>query len=336
MSSKLRSKLLLTAPLLAIVTTAVLSFSNIVFAQTFSQGDHLLAANVTTGVTWRDPLDAKTGDLVEFRMLAQNIDANTTINNVIVKGIIPSTVGTNTLTAQAMVSADNAASFTDSVTLNITDPGMHHLVYAPGHVRIFAANYNGQNCTAANGCPGPDSVATTGVNVGNLGYGESAQVLYKAYIIKDDQASPSPSASPSTSPSASPSMSPSASPSMSPSVSPSPSSGNNLQCPNGTKFDKVEGNNIICILIDQNQTQSQTQNNNQNITITNPAPTSTGAVLGQTIVKELPRTGLPLLAWATMALVPAGYGLKKFGKNQVEDNSESATYIWENREFKKA
>lgn len=46
---------------------------------------------------------------------------------------------------------------------------------------------------------------------------------------------------------------------------------------------------------------------------------------------ELPKTGLPLVAWALAGLLPAGFKIK--GK-RAQKSSISANNIWEQRQFK--
>lgn len=50
-------------------------------------------------------------------------------------------------------------------------------------------------------------------------------------------------------------------------------------------------------------------------------------------VQELPKTGLPLLAWALGAFLPAGLGVKGYGKNP-KGNRHDPNYLWESRRFK--
>lgn len=88
------------------------------------------------------------------------------------------------------------------------------------------------------------------------------------------------------------------------------------------------------------QSQSQSQSQTQTVNITNPAPViqtfgnvgvgTSGRVLG---VKELPKTGLPALIWSALALIPTGFGLRKFRslKKVLADNPN---FIWEERQFK--
>lgn len=50
-------------------------------------------------------------------------------------------------------------------------------------------------------------------------------------------------------------------------------------------------------------------------------------------VKELPKTGLPALAWASLAFLPAGMRLKRFAKVK-EDFSNNPNFLWEQRKFR--
>ena len=49
--------------------------------------------------------------------------------------------------------------------------------------------------------------------------------------------------------------------------------------------------------------------------------------------KELPKTGLPLLAYGAAAFIPVGFRFRRFGKAK-EDSSAKASFIWEDRQFK--
>lgn len=60
------------------------------------------------------------------------------------------------------------------------------------------------------------------------------------------------------------------------------------------------------------------------------ATTVDGQVLA---VKELPKTGLPALAWAALAFIPTGFGIKRLGRIKKENESDP-DYLWEDRQFK--
>lgn len=65
-------------------------------------------------------------------------------------------------------------------------------------------------------------------------------------------------------------------------------------------------------------------------TVTPTPVSSTGQVLGS---QELPKTGLPALAWVTAALIPVGLKLSRFYKVKGQ-LTDSPNYLWEERQFK--
>lgn len=50
------------------------------------------------------------------------------------------------------------------------------------------------------------------------------------------------------------------------------------------------------------------------------------------VAQELPKTGLPFLAWTLAGLIPFGFRLRKFGKG-VQADEGKPNYIWQKREF---
>ncbi len=86
-----------------------------------------------------------------------------------------------------------------------------------------------------------------------------------------------------------------------------------FDCPSGTNK-KVSGNEVIC-------------------EIGQPIRVEVAGVT-QTQAKELPKTGLPLLAWAAGAFIPAGLGLKRFGRGISFDMESNANFLWEERQYK--
>jgi hypothetical protein len=137
---------------------------------------------------------------------------------------------------------------------------------------------------------------------------------------------------------------------------PTPTSGggqNNLQCPSGL-VGIISGSMILCLQQSQQQTQTATGGsvsltlNGAQVTATptpiqsGPTPTSAPAqasttkteVAGVSNVTALPKTGLPIAAWALSGLLPAGLGIKKFGKHN-NDNRNVAQYLWQEREYLK-
>ncbi len=51
-------------------------------------------------------------------------------------------------------------------------------------------------------------------------------------------------------------------------------------------------------------------------------------------VEQLPKTGLPLIAWSLVGFLPAGWGLRKLSRFN-KDNADSALYTWQKRQFDK-
>lgn len=102
----------------------------------------------------------------------------------------------------------------------------------------------------------------------------------------------------------------------------------------------------------QQQQQTQQQFNNQVVTLAgqpaSPVSSGVGAPMAvRTVeekqapqvtqiageVRELPRTGIPAVAWGFIGLLPLGLSLRKFGRS-VKENI-TANYLWEERQFKK-
>lgn len=121
-----------------------------------------------------------------------------------------------------------------------------------------------------------------------------------------------------------------------------PNCQNATQCGFNPPIPPVQGAPAAPINITNNNSSSSTSSssntNNNNITVSAPAApvtfgsvgVGTNQVLG---VKELPKTGLPLLAWVAAAFIPAGFRLRKLGSIKKElDNDPN--FIFEDRKFK--
>lgn len=262
-------------------------------ANSFLTGDIMTDTNNTTGNgAWSDPVNGNPGEIIEFRIVAQNQTAGVTASNVIVTASLPGNPST-TLSASGNVSAAGFTTTSDTATVNVLGGSQQSLVYVPGHARVFSPS-------CPSGCAAGDSVTSSGINVGDLGPGESAQILFKAGITNVVVASPSPSPSPSPTPSPSPSPSPS--------PTPSPAAA------------AAAGG--------QSQSQSQSVSVTQNVTQTN------NQTVNAVPAKQLPKTGLPLLSWVGASFLPLGFGLKKFGKQVKNEMENDPKYIWEKRQYK--
>ncbi len=175
----------------------------------FQTGNIFDGGNRTDRITnWEDPVSADPGEVIEFRVLVQNV-GQTNIDNTSVRASFPGSDTTN-ITATALLSGAGADDVSDTVTVNVSGTTGQRLVYIPGHTLKW-----GPGCSS--GCALPDGITVHGLSLGTVepGTENSYQVTFKAYVSNQV---PSPSPSPSVSPSPSPSPSPSVSPS--PSLSP--------------------------------------------------------------------------------------------------------------------
>lgn len=121
----------------------------------------------------------------------------------------------------------------------------------------------------------------------------------------------------------------------------------------------VSGSQVICLNVQQQQGQTQTATGGSstsnssatgggggsstvNINSYNQERERVGFVAPSVVhvagaapsvqVQELPKTGLPLAGWLLSGFLPAGLGLKRFGKGSAK-TSESANSLWQKREF---
>lgn len=82
--------------------------------------------------------------------------------------------------------------------------------------------------------------------------------------------------------------------------------------------------------------QVNTNTNTINNTVTvaaAPAVIQTVAAPQVLGVKELPKTGLPALAWSALAFIPAGFRMRGFRKIK-KDIENDPHFIWDERQYK--
>jgi hypothetical protein len=346
----IRSKLIITglvaamtfalSPIALVATNSYTARAQQQVPGEFRTGDLLIDSNQSAGDTdWFNEVNAYPGDVIEFNMLAQNVTPDTTLTNVRVKSFLPASFNSD-LVAEGHLFADNAFHVQDTSIVHVLGNTPQGLDYIPGHVWIVSPS-------CPNGCAGPDTITGDGVNVGSLNYGESAQVLWKAYVTNFVVEQPTPTPTPTEIPTPPPTFVPTPPPTLVPTPTPC-----NCVTPTPTPTLPPPPPCLVCqtpppSVPAQVQNQQQTQNNNQNQNVVvNVPPAPQGVVLAAnaqpkvvatagTQVTTLPKTGLPLAAWAVMGMLPAGAGLKKFGR---KDNSDDvpANFIWEEREFKKS
>jgi hypothetical protein len=271
-------------------------------------GDFMQVFNNTTQEgTWRDPVTATSGQIIEYRITAKNI-GDEPAHDVQVWGSIDGRVPqgpSNQLVITGKIANANfgGTELTDTATVNITGQA-EGLRYVPGHARLNGVT-DKYNCP--NTCDIPD-IVLGGFNVGTIQPGDFVEVTFKGGLTNT------------------PGSTPTVTPTVAPTVTPTP--GQNLQCPagfNGT----ISGSNIVCVQQSQTATGGSATANatggSVNITTTNPTTQT---------VSSLPKTGLPIAAWAMSGLLPVGLGFKRFGKN-LSDNKNIAAYLWQEREYQK-
>lgn len=348
---KLLLNKLLIVPVIALAAVGIFYLNPGVSAEGtagFRTGDILTGGDRSfPNCDWCDPVNAGPGHAIEFRMLVQNMVPDTVATNVVVKADLTTSPQNSPLVASATVSADNAPSVSDTLTINFGD-GQQSFGPLDGHARVFSPS-------CPSGCAAPDTVTTSGISVGNLAFGESAQVAWKAYVTNREQPSPTPTPTPTPSVTPTPTPTPSVTPTPTPTVAPTPTPtpNNNVSCPAGF-HQELQNNVIVCI---QNINNNNNNNNNNactgsscnssssssssatggSVTINNPTvtTTSTGQVAGLSTVKQLPATGLPVWLWGAIGLLPAGFGLRRFSKDIRSEDNNTPDFIWEKREFKK-
>lgn len=164
------------AVLLAVLTSLALVFTSVRASHgpVFLGGDIFQGFNNTTQEgTWRDPVSAAPGQILQFRIWVENIgDADAT--NVNVKVNLPADRSLNhqpTVT----ITADNAETRTDTVTVNVTGSVAQNIVFLSGHTEM---GKEGQHVDL------PETITTSGVNIGTIkpGINNRAEVTFKAGI----------------------------------------------------------------------------------------------------------------------------------------------------------
>jgi len=168
-------------------------------------GDFLKVTNNTLQNGWQNGVSAGTSDVVEFLVKISN-DGQNDARNVHVFANLPSSPA-NPQNPSVTLSADNAPSVTDSVTVNGTLP--FWFVFRVGHGTFFGVN-DLFNCP--NGCPMNESFFESPLNIGTVKPGESMslQMTFKADIFTPSSPTPTPTVTPT--PTATPTSSPTATP----------------------------------------------------------------------------------------------------------------------------
>lgn len=298
--------------LLCIVASGLITDSKVFAAGLFAGGNFVTAVNNTQrNGDWSDPVSANPGEIIEYRAVAQNTQEGTVAKDVTFHVNFP-TSPSNSPQVSVSISA-NGESVSDSATVNVSGTAGYLIIYEPGHTRVFSPGCPG-------GCNADDSFRDGGnINVGDLAYGESAQVAFKAGITNP---APTPTPTPTPTPPA------------------CTSNGScSVQTPTacGQTNTGVDNCGNACVrqsaacVAQGGQTQSQSQ------TVNIAAPNNPGNVgvapKAGTTATVLPKTGLAEVAWSALALAPIGYKLRRFSKikKALEDHP---SFISAMRQFK--
>lgn len=144
-------------------------------APVFAGGNIVTAVNNTQRTSdWADPVPANPGEIIEYRIVAQNVQEGSVAHDVTFHVNFP-TSPSNSPQVQGVISADGV-SISDTATVNVNGTAGYLIIYESGHTRVFSPG-------CPDGCNADDSFRDGGnINVGDLAFGESAQVLFKAGI----------------------------------------------------------------------------------------------------------------------------------------------------------
>lgn len=299
-------------------------------------GDFFQAFNNTTQEgTWRDPVTGQSGQIIEFRVTARN-SGDEVAERVQVWGSVTGQVpqdpsNTHVLTARISNANFGGVELTDTVTVNVAGnpEGMR---YVPGDARLNGVT-NLFNCP--NTCSIGDNVLG-GIEVGNIQPGDFVEVTFKATLTNTPIVTPTPTPTPTPTITPTPTPTVTATPTPTPTVSATPTPTPTAP-PAGQTQTQSQTNTQTQTQTATTGSSSSTSSSSSNVTVTNPTPqvvtVSQPAVAGVTTTKELPKTGLPLLAWAAAAFLPAGLRLRRFNKSPKGEMS--ANFIWEERQYKR-
>lgn len=170
----------------AIVSQGAFAFTRLSATEprfNFLQGDGelLRGANETAGETvWKDPISGNVGDTFQGLVYYHNGMVDTTAENTRIKVTIPAHTTNNSATLNASISADNAATVTDTIvdgqvvglsglTVNLNQDANLSLV--PGSVKWFpnqAGNPDNVPTPFPAGQTGNEITSANGVNIGGI------------------------------------------------------------------------------------------------------------------------------------------------------------------------
>ena len=157
------------------------------------------AVNNTTngGGSWTDPVAAVAGNVIEYKFRIVNQGEWPSRNTrVYVQLPWDPAAPSATLVSRATVSADNATSFTDTQTVNLTGQ-TSYLWPRDGHYNIIGVT-DLFNCP--NGCPISRSFMDSPMAIGQIPAGGSVEIQFKADVVNTVTPTLTPTVTPTPTP----------------------------------------------------------------------------------------------------------------------------------------
>lgn len=163
----------LAALVAALAVVPALAFAVPAFAGSTGRlagGDNYVAKNITKGGAYSDNTAATCNDTVQYSMQLSNTQFDT-LDSVTLKVTLPSQGGESTATATTNLGGTTGTSDTTTVTLSGTNASQSLI---PGTTTLYDGNGKALKTL-------PDTVATTGVNIGAL---EGSTTEYVNFQVK--------------------------------------------------------------------------------------------------------------------------------------------------------
>ncbi len=295
--------------------------------------------NTTQAGTWRDPVEAVPGDVIEFKVRAYNTGSAAAPGVQMwgsITGQVPQDPALQLVITGKINDPSAASSLTDTTTVNITNGVPVGMRYYPGHARINGVT-EVYNCP--NTCDIPDAGVLGGLTVGTIQPNDFVELSFKASLIAvGSTPTPTPTPGPAT-------------------PTPAPQGGNttNTNTNVGVNVNTNTNTNTNTANASASASAQGGSATTGPITINVPANTNTitreiireiqarggnvgvGTSAGTQVlsITQLPKTGLPILAWTALAFVPAGFRLRRFSSLK-RDLENHPSFIHEDRQFKRA
>jgi uncharacterized repeat protein (TIGR01451 family) len=214
----------------------------------FQTGDMFQAVNNTTngGGSWADPVAAVAGNVIEYKFRIAN-QGNWPSRNTRVYVQLPwdPAAPSASLVSRATVSADNAASFTDTQTVNLTGQ-TSYLWPRDGHYNIIGVT-DLFNCPS--GCPISRSFMDSPMAIGQISAGGSVEIQFKADVVNSVTPTPTSTVTPTPTSTVTPTPTGTLTPTLTPTATPTGTSGlvcQNLDLPGGTTRGVGENIRFVC------------------------------------------------------------------------------------------